>query len=149
MTGRPNVPAPTLPPVVSNPPRSGEGNLPAPAQVPTVPAPSGSPAPTTPAASVPGPPPAPGAPATGGSAAESRAESGASDASAADESAVLMASPQGPSGPQALPGESPDTVLTGVKKFLIGVAPGGLLLLGAVALFGSGSFLDSLRSLRS
>ncbi|MBM7280458.1 hypothetical protein HGA04_10600 [Gordonia rubripertincta] len=62
-----------------------------------------------------------------------------------------MSSPQGPSdGPaQALPGSSPDTILTGVKKFLIGVAPGGLMLLGAVALFGSGSFLESLRTLRS
>ncbi|MDH3007532.1 hypothetical protein [Gordonia alkanivorans] len=61
-----------------------------------------------------------------------------------------MSSPQGPSdGPaQALPDSSPDTVLTGVKKFLVGVAPGGLMLLGAVALFGSGSFLESLRTLR-
>jgi hypothetical protein len=67
------------------------------------------------------------------------------------ESAALVSSPPAPSdGPaQALPSSSPDTILTGVKKFLVGVAPGGLMLLGAVALFGSGSFLESLRTLRS
>ncbi|WP_168704608.1 hypothetical protein [Gordonia paraffinivorans] len=51
--------------------------------------------------------------------------------------------------PQALPAASPEAAFTGLKKFLYGVAPGGLLLLGAVAMLGSGSFLDSLRSLRS
>lgn len=50
--------------------------------------------------------------------------------------------------PQASPGVPEDSTLTSVRKFVLGVAPGALLLLGAVALLGSGSFLDSLRSMR-
>ena len=50
--------------------------------------------------------------------------------------------------PQASPGVPDDSTLTSVRKFVLGVAPGALLLLGAVALLGSGSFLDSLRSMR-
>ncbi|GAB90890.1 hypothetical protein [Gordonia rhizosphera] len=42
----------------------------------------------------------------------------------------------------------PDSILTATKKILVGLAPGALLLLGAVALLGSGSFLDALRSFR-
>ncbi|MGP3706559.1 hypothetical protein [Gordonia paraffinivorans] len=68
-----------------------------------------------------------------------------------DVSAVSASAPSDGSGgsPQALPAASPEAAFTGLKKFLYGVAPGGLLLLGAVAMLGSGSFLDSLRSLRS
>ncbi len=50
--------------------------------------------------------------------------------------------------PQTSPGVPEDSTLTSVRKFVLGVAPGALLLLGAVALLGSGSFLDSLRSMR-
>ena len=39
--------------------------------------------------------------------------------------------------------------LAGMRRFLIGIAPGALLLLGAIALLGSGSFLDALRNMRS
>jgi hypothetical protein len=43
----------------------------------------------------------------------------------------------------------PDSdVAASPRRIMIGLAPGGLLLLGAMALLGSGSFLEALRSSR-
>nr|WP_082366099.1 hypothetical protein [Gordonia sp. NB41Y] len=49
--------------------------------------------------------------------------------------------------PEAAP-QTGTPALTGVRGFLVDTAPGGLLLLGALALVGSGPFLDALRTTR-
>ncbi|MEE4025538.1 hypothetical protein V1Y59_20810 [Gordonia sp. PKS22-38] len=47
------------------------------------------------------------------------------------------------------PPVSTGTALASARRIIVGLAPGALLLLGAVALLGSGSFLEALRSSRS
>ncbi|GAC67161.1 hypothetical protein GS4_06_00070 [Gordonia soli NBRC 108243] len=48
----------------------------------------------------------------------------------------------------AAPIPGADAELSGFMKTLVGLGPGALLILGAVALLGSGSFLEALRSMR-
>ena len=63
--------------------------------------------------------------------------------------------PSDGSGPAGAPAATDNTAApapssasdSGLKKVLIGLGPGMLLMLGSVALAGSGSFLDSLRAL--
>ncbi|QUD85852.1 hypothetical protein J8M97_22420 [Gordonia polyisoprenivorans] len=50
--------------------------------------------------------------------------------------------------PQAAPAAEPKVTLAGVGGFFRDISPGLLLLLGAVALVGTGPFLDALRSTR-
>ncbi|NED63544.1 hypothetical protein G3I15_21680, partial [Streptomyces sp. SID10244] len=51
--------------------------------------------------------------------------------------------------PTAAPPAADDSALTTTRRIVLGLAPGALLLLGAIALLGSGSFLEALRATRS
>ncbi|MGV9827347.1 hypothetical protein [Gordonia sp. NPDC003429] len=97
------------------------------------------------------PPAVPGPPAGAGS--------GASGLGAGAPAAAVIAPPppaanapnqQAPPVPPATapPAASPGVTLAGVGRFIADLGPAGLLLLGAVALLGSGSFLEALRSAR-